>query len=298
MAETTEESKTMTMLSNQTVQMAQTQFGVPKASKGVYDLPCGYLDPSGILHTEVAVKEIGGHVEDMLGDKRTPPNKKINELLARCVERIGSYTDPGQLSQITLDLPIGDRAYLMFAIRMISLGNEYPFTDKCPSCGKEKIYIVDLAELAPRKMVDPHKRVHDVVLPSSGKSARFHVMTGRDEDRLSKINKDLGKGGKSSDDASLSLAILIRLDMLDGRPFDVRPINGQPAGLAEVQNLGLRDRNFLRDQFEDHEGGLDTETELECPECGHEFSREIDVSQRGFFYPSAMRKNSKRKSST
>lgn len=275
-------------LANQATMLSHRHFTEAKSTKGVYDLPCGYVDTDGSLHTEVAVKEIGGYVEDMLGDKRTPPNKKINELLARCIERVGPHVDPGRISQIALDLPIGDRAFLMFAIRMMSLGNDYSFTDKCPSCEKEKIYTVDLSELEPRPMADPKKRVHDCVLPSSGKSVRFHTMTGRDEDRLAKIAKDAAKKDKVGDDASLSLAILIRVDMLDGKP----------PGLADIQALGLRDRNFLRDQFEDTEGGIDTEVDLECPVCEHEFSREVDVSQRGFFYPSAMRKNSKLKSST
>jgi hypothetical protein len=289
MAETNEEKKmadTQTepapktdILAQQTAMLSQNQVTTPKSSQGVYDLPCGYLDEAGNLFTDIAVREITGVEEDMLANPKTLPVKKINELLSRCIERIGPITDRGRISQIALDLTIGDRAFLMFAIRRISLGDEYPFKDKCPKCEVEKLYTVDLGALEPKKMPDAKKRIFDLTLPS-GKLARIHPMTGKDEERLAKFDKNKND--------TLSLSILMRMEMLDGKP----------PTLADVKSLGIRDRNFLRDQFEECEGGLDTEIDMECSECGHEFKRDVDVGQAGFFFPSAIQKSLKPKSST
>jgi hypothetical protein len=274
----TTESKT-DILATQTALLTHNQATTPKTSQGVYELPCGYLDEGGNLFTEVALKEITGSEEDLLANPKMQPVKKINELLTRCVQRLGPYTERGRISQVVLDLTVGDRAFMMFAVRRISLGDDYPFKDKCPSCETEKLYTVDLSELEPRKMPDPKKRSFDEILPS-GKPCRFHPMTGKDEERLAKFDKNKAD--------TLSLSILMRLDSLE---------NKAPT-LQDVKDLGLRDRNFLRDQFEDTEGGLDTEVELECPDCGEQFKRDVDVGQQGFFFPSAIQKSLKAKSST
>jgi hypothetical protein len=268
-------------LTGQSVMLAQHQARVPKSSQGVFELPCGYVDEAGNLFTEVALKEITGAEEDLLANPKTPAVKKINEMLTRCVQRIGPINDRGRLAEVVLDLTVGDRAFLMFAIRRISLGDDYPFKDQCPECEEEKLFTVDLSELEPKAMPDRKKRVFDVTLPS-GKAARFHPMNGRDEDRLAKFDKNKNKAD------TLSLAILMRLDVLQGKT----------PSLQDVKDLALRDRNFLRDQFEDNEGGLDTEVELECPVCGHLFKRDVDVGQQGFFFPSATQKSLKPKSST
>jgi hypothetical protein len=257
-----------------------------RASQGIYDLPCGYLDQAGNLYTEVVLREISGTEEDLLGNAQVPTNKKLNELLSRCIVRLGPYTDHGVISQIVLDLTIGDRAFLIFAIRRISLGDDYPFKDSCPECEIESLFIVNLAELTSRPTPDPKVRSFERVLPS-GKTVKFHPMTGRDEDRLAKIDKGYAAKKKNNTD-TLSLAILMRLDVLD---------NATPS-LEAVKGLGIRDRNFLRSEFSDNEGGLNTEDTFECPECEAQFVRDVDISQQGFFFPSAIRKSLKPKSST
>jgi hypothetical protein len=259
----------------------------PRASQGVYELPCGYLDQAGNLYTEVVLREISGNEEDLLANPQVPANKKINELLARCVVRLGPYTDRGIISQIVSDLTVGDRAYLIFAIRRISLGDDYPFKDVCPECEVESLFIVNLSELSAKPTPDPRKRSFEEVLPGSAKLAKFHPMTGRDEDRLAKIDKGYSAKNKNNTD-TLSLAILMRLDALD---------HATPT-LEAVKSLGILDRNFLRSAFDDNEGGLNTEDTFECPHCEAQFTRDVDISQQGFFFPSAMRKSLKVKSST
>lgn len=263
----------------QSAMLAHHQLMEAKSSQGVYELPCGYVDETGQLHNEIALREIKGREEDLLANPKMAPVKKINELITRCIERIGPYTDRGRISQIVLDMTVGDRAFAMFAIRRISLGDLYSFKDKCPNCEKEQLYTVDLSELEPRKMPDPKKRAFDTALPS-GKLVKFHPMTGRDEERLAKFNK--------TQEDTLSLAILMRIDML----------NSNPPTLDAVKDLGLADRNHLRTEFEANEGGLDTKVDLECPECSHEFNRDVDIAQPSFFFPSATQKNLKPKSST
>ena len=127
-------------------------------------------------------------------------------------------------------------------------------------------------------MPDPMLRSFDLTLPS-GRNVRFHPMVGKDEALLAKAGDKEG---------ALSLGMLARIDMIDDKP----------PSLALVQGMSLRDRSALRDAFDEVEGGVDTSLEMVCPKCEHEFDRDLDVSQAGFFFPSRALKRSKKKSST
>lgn len=252
------------------------QMETPKGSNGVFDLPCGYLDPrTREVVTEVQVREITGTEEDMLASQQIPSAQKISSLLAGCVTRIGNVTDKGLIAGMVQDLTVGDRVFLIFAIRRVTLGDELPVREKCPECKVTTLFMVDLdKDLEPRPMPDPTKRVFDVTLPS-GTAARFRVSTGQDEADMAK----LVRRQKHKSDA-LSQAILMRLEMLG----DEKPT------LKMVKSLGMRDRHFLRDQFQTVEGGMDTTLELECPACGHEWEKDLDLSAANFFFPGGRRR--------
>jgi hypothetical protein len=252
--------------------ITQNIIETPKSAVGVFELPCGYLTPEGQILTEVVVREMTGGEEDMLASKQVPPAKKFGELIARCVTRIGTVTDKGEIAKMAKQLTLGDRVFLLFVIRRVTLGDEYPFREVCPNgeCKQAQVYTVDLSELTVKKMPEPTKRIYDVTLPS-GRKARFRVSTGEDEEKIQKNEK--------SPDA-MSLGILMRLEMLDGKP----------PTLQELKDMGWKDRVALRDEWNKVEGGVDTEVELGCPVCGHEFKRELEVSG-GFFFPSAISPN-------
>jgi predicted nuclease with TOPRIM domain len=122
-------------------------------------------------------------------------------------------------------------------------------------------------------MADPKKRVFDFVLPSM-RSVRIRVSTGQDEERLSKLIKRKDRMD------TLSQAILMRLELLEG----------EKPTLEMVQSLGMRDRSFLRDKFQEVEGGIDTTIELICPACGHEWEKDFDLGTSSFFSLGGRRK--------
>lgn len=255
----------------------QAQMAEPKSTVGIFELPCGYLAPDGELLTEVQVREITGVEEDMLAAKNIPGGKKITQLLGNCLERLGPMTDKPMLVQRARDLLIGDRVFLMLAIRRVTLGDDFPFERECPKCEHKSLYTVNLGELEVRKMADPKKRTHEGVLPS-GKPVRWHSMTGKEEETLSKVgNTD-----------ALSASILVRLDM----------VGGGPPSMKVIKAMSMRDREWLRDKFDDTEGGVDTTLQLTCPECGGEFEDQLDVGQTGFFFPSRILKHSNKNTSS
>lgn len=249
----------------------------PKSSQGIVDLPCGYLDESDVLHTEVELKELTGEEEDLLFSKTIPNHKKMSALIGRCIKRIGTITDRGRIAMLSSQLLIGDRVFLMFALRRLSMGDQYPFRVNCPECGMVNNFTIDLGSLEIQKMEDPAKRVFSVKL-KSGSEVTFRLLNGTDEEALASYRKD----------DRLSFALQRRIEML----------NGKPPSLKDVKSMSMRDRDELRAIMDGHDGGIDTTLEMTCSYCAAEFEDDVDPSQPGFFFPSMTQKKLRSKSST
>lgn len=277
----------------------------PKSSIGADVLPCGYIDEAGALHTSYVVREIDGEVEDMLGSSQIPPFLKLDMLIAKCIERIGPYSDPAVIAdKVVPALTIGDRIFLLFQIRRVSLGDDFHFDLDCtnPNCvtmvegqpvRNRSRYTLNLGGVEIRPMGRPEQRTYVKNIQPRGAAApfpvTFHVMTGRDEHRIARLD--------SAESAHAgSLQILARLDQYGDRKIDWGPKerNGR-ALLAFVKGLPISSRNALRDAFEEVEGGVDTEIEVDCPFCLQHIVTEM-VLDAGFFRPSAeMSRRSKRR---
>lgn len=253
--------------------LIQNQIQDAKSSVNIFELPCGYLDRDGTLHREVKVREITGHEEDMLANPKMATGAKINGLISQCIERVGTVTDRGMLAEVVKGMTVGDRLFAIFAIRRVTVGDLYTFEAKCPKCDAVGPYTVDLSELELKAMEDPYKRLYTVKLPKSGLEVSYHPMTGHDEAKLAQLDK------KKTD--SLSLSIAVRIDS----------ISGEKPSLAKVKGLSMADRMFLRGDFDKHEGGVNTEVELDCPSCSETFKQDLDVGQPSFFFPSVAQKS-------
>lgn len=252
-----------------------------KSAVDIFELPCGYVDGAGRLHTSVEVREMTGEEEEILAARNAPPLKKFNKVIARCVAGIGDIHGPA-LEGVVPELLQGDRMYLMFAIRRVSLGDDMPFEVKCSNeeCGQINRVTVSLAELTIRKMPDPTKRVYETTLPKSKKIVRMFPLNSRGEEAISKAStakKDI-----------ISTAIWARIDSFDGKPCTIE----------DIKKLALADRNHLKDFWQDFEGGVDTEVDVQCDSCEQEFKTEVQVGSEGFFNPLAISKRWKATSST
>lgn len=247
--------------------LVENQISEPKSSQGLFDLPCGYVDEQGNVHTEIKVREITGHEEDMLANPKIPAEKKMNELITRCVERVGNIEDKATLSKVVMDMMVGDRLFAIFAIRRVTVGDMYTYEVACKECKAKFRPTLDLSDLDIKKMEDPTLKEFRVILPRSKKEVVLVPMTGRTEARLSKMSKN------TTD--TLSLALMARLTEIDG----------EPATLAKVKDLSLRERQFIRSCFEKFEGGVDTEVEIDCPSCYTTFKQDLDAGQASFFFP-------------
>jgi len=63
-------------------------------------------------------------------------------------------------------------------------------------------------------------------------------------------------------------------------------VGNEEASVLLLKKLSLKDRNKMRDSIDKYEGGVETEIEIECPECGDVSVSDLDIGQSSFFFPS------------
>ena len=231
-------------------------------------LPHGYIDEKNELHDHAELREITGEEEDILGSSRVTWSERFSRIMGNCLVKVGTITEKNRLLAIPTKLPVGDRVVMLLALRIMSLGAQYEFEVVCSVCGAMTLCNIALDDLELCIASDKKLRETTLTLPS-GKRAVVKLMTGEDEARLA----------KSSPERDLaSVAILARLKSLNDK---------DRIGMAEVKALSMRDRNMIRDWYQNAEAGVDTDINANCIKCGKAFKTELDIGQPGFFFPKA-----------
>lgn len=235
-----------------------------------FELPAGVLGEDGEVHTTAIVKEMTGYEEDILASPRMKVHEKIQLILERCTERIGSYHQGmGNWSKIVKSLPVADRSLLCIKIREASLGNMYAFAVECPHCKHRSTQQLDLDSLVIQGIKNKKERVWKNTFPKCKKTYTAKIMTGEEEDKIAKIDMSGSDVG--------SLIFMSRLLEIGG----VSPVT-----LEMVKSLPFIDRSFLRKDIANHEGEIERLIDSGCPKCGNDFQTELDLGGPGFFFPS------------
>lgn len=230
----------------------------------IVKLPHGYAE-NGTVLDEVEVRAMTGVEEDVLSDDKLPMASRINEIIANCMERIGTVTDKTKFRPMLLKFSSEDQIALLVALRTISVGERYAIETGCPSCNIPIKVDLDLNTLN----VTPAKvrgKAVEVSLPS-GRKAKVRPMTIEDSLRTAEM--------RLAGDARMSTAILVRVVELDGKA----------PTLDDIRNLLYADRVYLRNFFDDMEGGIESEIKVTCPQCKRTFNEAVDIVHAEFFSP-------------
>ncbi len=235
--------------------------------KKIVKLPCGYVE-NGTSIDEVEVRAMTGVEEDLFSDRNLPMVNRLRGMVVNCIERIGDVKDKAKIEQMAGKFSAEDQAVLLVALRQISVGNSYALESECPSCGVPIKLDVDLTTITVKK-ASKEKSPLEVQLPS-GRKAKVRIMTLDDAMKTSELRLQ-GEG-------RLTAAVWVRLAELDGK---------QPT-LEDVKGLLFADRVFLRNVFDELEGGIEETLKVTCPQCKRQFMEPFDMATPEFFSPSAL----------
>ncbi len=221
--------------------------------------------------------------ERILADRKLAKDGgQLDQILAACWEET---SDPGPYSfGTTVDwskVLQGDRFYTLLQIRIQSYGPEYAFTVPCQnrSCRSRIDWELNLGELPVRPLSEESRAAFlaggrfETTLRSSCQRATFRLLTGADERLMTRLRKQ-------ASDRPITTLLAFRIESIDGvEPKDKVPF---------LEELSMADVTFLLSEMDQVDCGVDTDIEIECPECGGVQRIELPFDQ-GFFLPERRR---------
>jgi hypothetical protein len=113
-----------------------------------FELPKGYVDPKGLVHREITIREItGADQEAMLNPQlRSNPAKMLTALLARVITGLGTLEGRQVDTTVTAAMLKSDRDFLILKLKEIDSGPEMDIDVECPDCGKKFKAMLDISD--------------------------------------------------------------------------------------------------------------------------------------------------------
>ncbi|NJL29263.1 MAG: hypothetical protein HC897_15965 [Thermoanaerobaculia bacterium] len=124
----------------------------PQARELELQLPVGYVDGEGRLHSRVVIRKMTGREEAILADRRYQKNggKLVTELLHSCLVKLGDLPQNG--SSTVAKMYSADRNFLLLKLRSFTFGSDLEGRYVCPSCGETMHHTDNLDELPLRAL--------------------------------------------------------------------------------------------------------------------------------------------------
>lgn len=235
-------------------------------SKGrFYDGEDGPQD--GIIH----LRPMTGQEEEILATPRfVKRGQAVNMIFNRCMQE----------NFDTEKFLTADRTYLLIYLRGISYSPSYEVELKCPSCDKKFSYSIDLNDLYVDQCPDNINSELSDVLPTTKLEFTYRLSRGYDEQRVQDYRDKKMKGNydnsNQADDTLLYRTALLITDISGlTQTIEVHRL---------LKELPIGDVAYLRNVTSEPPFGVDTNVDIFCPSCLHDFSIELPL-EANFFFP-------------
>jgi hypothetical protein len=213
--------------------------------------------------------------------KRLSPSASQFKVLADIIQ--GCLIEPIPVK--VYDLALGDYEYLLHRLRIVTYGDEYKMSLRCPYCGE---YIETSAHLEQLAIKEFDKAAFDaartITLPRSGKVVTLNFQTPRMLDDNDLRVKDFKRRFKTAEmDFNLMVTLTSAIDTVDGIHLDTIQaesfVNTLPAlDMTKILNA-IEELNSLV--------GIDNSIIVDCNKCGGEVPTSFRFGSE-FFRPTTI----------
>jgi hypothetical protein len=237
----------------------------------LFHLPGGYIDRAGAVHQEVEIGSLSGREEELLasydGWQRA---SLVTTLLSRCTRRLGTIHPVSE--EVTRDLLVADRQYLLLKLREVTFGDRVQATMICPqpAC-RAKVDLDFSTRDVPVKASSDKGPVHEVQLSPEAafvdgegkahRNAAFRLPTGSDQEAVIPVLMC---------DEARAAAMLLERCLLG------------PLANVNAEQLSPLARMELEAHMEALAPRVELTMEGSCPECGQAFAVPFDLE--GFIF--------------
>lgn len=166
------------------------------------------------------------------------------------------------------DMALGDYEYLLHRLRIVTYGDEYKMTLRCPYCGE---YIDATAHLEQLRLKEFDQEAFDkartIILPKSGSTVALNFQTPRTLDENEVYVKDMKRRFKDAEiDFNLMATLMSAIDTIDGSTLDAFKLE------TFVNRLPALDMTKILNAIEELNNlvGIDNSLTVDCKKCGGE----------------------------
>lgn len=257
---------------------------------------------------EVVVSPMTTREEKMLSSAGSASGQGVVDMLiSRCVHS----TNGTPLELQADDYLVGDRLYLMMAIRAVTFGQKYEFEMRC-ECGQNFKHAVNVPDdLETIFLDDSMSEPIEVKLPRSGIKMGLRLLRGGDEKAIAKwADRQYQRTNVAAEgDPAYTYRMLrhiVWLEMppgdqypegqrIDNPDFHVVPEGEEPMkkGMQRkvieqmtriYEGLYAQDTQAIRDALSENDCGMNTEIDYTCPKCRNDFQTMLPMKVE-FFRP-------------
>lgn len=255
------------------------------------DLNPNYTDEDGVVHDvellagieyegqllkTFSYREMNGRDEEAINKAEVRQNtgKLVNVLLERTVVDVGGITKKElgakKFGDLIRSMYGSDLDYMMLQVRKISKGSVISFEHQCPNCRAKVITEKDIDEME----IIPFNGQYEIPfeLPRGYKDAKGVVHTTGTLRLITGLDREIVFPVLKKNQASGFTTLLTRIMKFD---------DGAIIFNQNVADMSLRDRDYLQDLLTENKFGVDSNFEVECPNCGEDLTGTI--GQADFF---------------
>lgn len=228
-----------------------------------------YDGENGPIDGVIAVKPMTGEDEQILATPRfVRRGQAINMIFKNCIKE--GYRPENLLSI--------DRTYLLIYLRGISYTTKYQVEVKCPNCERKFETTINLDEMFVEPCPDEFGPILQDVLPTTKLPFSYRLSTGKDEQDITDYrDRRIKQFGDNSTDDTLTYRTAMLLNEIDG-------IKAKNELQVLLKNLPINDVSYIRNCINEPPFGVDTNIEIVCPSCMHDFNVDLPL-EASFFFP-------------
>ncbi len=232
----------------------------PELADTEVTLPGGVFTPQGQRLRRVEIRELNGHDEEHLSRAKTVGEFKRRVVECGVVKIEGHDPEP-----LLPEMLMGDRDFLIVAIRKATFGKTLDLTLNCPNCREQQEIEYDFDKDIPVRELDEEGTSIFSIELKSGRVARAALPQAQDEDAVLKA--------ATNDNVTMAETNTLMLQQvlqdIDGMPVTAR---------EEVLRLSMADRRtILNDLHERRIGPQFEEVTYACARCDVEMPIAISV---------------------
>ena len=238
-------------------------------SKGkIYAEP---IDPHIELRSMTARDEM-----KRLSPSSTPLKTLADIIEGCCIEAPGVHV---------YDMRLGDYEFLLHKLRIVTYGEDYKVSLRCPECGELIETIAKLDQLSVKDFdEDAVKEIQTFSLPRSGRIISLNFLSPRIMEETEVKVKDMKRRYKNATiDFETLVRLLTNIDLVDGEKKTETELENIITNLPalDLQKI-LNHIDKLNQQI-----GLDNILYITCPKCGEEVTTFFRFGPE-FFRPSTV----------